>query len=560
MSNRRYATALTAVALAGLAACAPREYDYDLDTAPRAARATTEQCYVAADEGDLLLVVDKDDPNQATNTSVVGPFGEADVEAIAIDPTTDRLYGAAFSRLGTIDFDTGQYTQLGQTFGSGSGSLGELTYFDVDGLSFDPRSGELFGIVRFEALNDLLIRIDKNTGAAIPDAFGPNVDYLAITGTRVDVDDIAIDLDGTMYAIANDNGLNNELVTIDKLTGVATLIGANNVLELEGLGFDPTGQLWVSSGITDDATDGIYPINKATGTVNAADLVSIDAGGDYEGIACLIAEDSDGDGIGNVGEPILGTDPDDADTDDDGIADGDEPAFDRDTDGDGLINARDPDSDNDGVRDGTETGVTTPLPDTDVGTGNFVPDADPGTTTDPLDPDTDNGGVDDGAEDTDKNGRVDAGEINPNIRGDDNSQRPDSDNDGVTDAEEQREGSDPSDADTDDDGVLDGNEHNWNLDTDGDGLINVLDPDSDNEGLTDGLERGVTDAERHPDTDVGAGNFVPDADGNTDTSQLVADTDNGGVSDFAEDPNGNGRIDPGERDPNYFFDDDPAPA
>jgi outer membrane protein OmpA-like peptidoglycan-associated protein len=561
MSNRRHALALAAAAIA-LAACSARDYDFDLDTAARPAQATTEQCYVAADEGDLLLVVDKDDPNPATNTTVVGGgfVNGNDVEAIAIDPTTDRLYGANFDRIGTIDFDTGVFTRLPSTVGGGTGSRGNiLAYPDVDGLSFDPRSGELFGIVRFENETDLLIRIDKSTGLSVPNAFGPNVDYLEITNTRVDVDDIAIDLDGTMYAIANDNGANNELVTINKLTGVATLIGANNVLELEGLGFDPTGQLWVSSGIGDDNADGIYRINKATGTVDTAGLVPIDAGGDYEGIACLVADDTDGDGIGDVGEPILGTDPLDADTDDDGIADGDEPDFDRDTDNDGLINARDPDSDNDGVRDGTETGVTTPLLDTDVDTGNFVPDADPDTTTDPLDPDTDDGGVDDGAEDTDKNGRIDAGEIDPNDGGDD-APPPDSDEDGVTDEEEEREGSDPTDADTDDDGVLDGEEHNWNLDTDGDGLINVLDPDSDNEGLTDGLERGVTEAERDPDTDVGAGNFVPDADGNTGTSQLVADTDNGGVSDFAEDPNGNGRIDANERDPNYFFDDDPAPA
>jgi large repetitive protein len=559
MSNTRYATGLAALALT-LAACSARDYDFDLDTASRAARATTEQCYVSADEGDLLLVVDKDDPNQATNTTVVGPFvNENDVEAIAIDPTTDRLYGASNNRLGTINFDTGVYTRLTQPFGTGSGSRGDLTFNDVDGLSFDPRSGELFGVVRFESATDLLIRIDKNTGAAIPDAFGPNVDYVEITGTAVDVDDIAIDLDGTMYAISNDNGLNNALVTINKLTGAASLIGANNVLELEGLGFDPTGQLWVSSGIGDDNADGIYRIDKTTGTVDVTGLVSIDAGGDYEGIACLIADDTDGDGIGDVGEPILGTDPFDADTDDDGIADGAEPDFDRDTDSDGLINARDPDSDNDGVRDGTETGVTTPLLDTDVDTGNFVPDANPGTTTNPLDDDTDNGGVDDGAEDTNKNGAIETGEIDPNAGADD-SPRPDADNDGVTDAEEAREDSDPDDADTDDDGVLDGDEHNWNLDTDGDGLINVLDPDSDNEGLTDGLERGVTEAERHPDTDVGAGNFVPDTDGNTGTSQLVGDTDNGGVSDFAEDPNGNGRIDAGERDPNDFFDDDPAPA
>jgi hypothetical protein len=41
--------------------------------------------------------------------------------------------------------------------------------------------------------------------------------------------------------------------------------------------------------------------------------------------------------------------------------------------------------------------------------------------------------------------------------------------------------------------VRDGAEPNpWNLDTDGDGLINALDPDSDGDGLLDGTELGVT--------------------------------------------------------------------
>jgi outer membrane protein OmpA-like peptidoglycan-associated protein len=561
MSKRIDRSCVAAMFLATIAGCAPGEVHPDrwpdVGQQARAARATVEQCYVAADTNDLLLVVDKNDPDQATNTAVVGNFNVSDIEAIAVDPTTDRLYGANIDQLGFLDFDTGNFTPMAQPFGSGTGALGALAFSDVDGLSFDPRSGELFGTVRRDAATDLLIMIDKRTGAALPGAFGPGVDYVEITGTNVDVDDIAIDIDGALYAITNNNGFDNRLVTIDKLTGVATDIGPNNVLELEGLGFDTTGQLWVSSGIEDENNDGIYPIDKLTGTVVEADLVPIDAGGDYEGITCLIADDRDGDGIGDIGEPILGTDPDDADTDDDGIADGAEPDFDRDTDGDGLVNARDPDSDNDGVRDGTETGVTTPLPDTDVSAGNFVPDANTNATTEPLDPDTDGGGVSDGAEDIDKNGSIDLGDLNPNTPNDD-TPRADRDQDGRSDAEEQLAGSDPDDADTDDDGVLDGDEHNWNLDTDGDGLINVLDPDSDNEGLPDGLERGV--ATPHPDTDVSAGNFVPDADPATTTSQLVADTDNGGVSDFAEDPGRNGRIDPGERDPGNFFDDDPAPA
>src|SRR5205085_10804352 len=63
--------------------------------------------------------------------------------------------------------------------------------------------------------------------------------------------------------------------------------------------------------------------------------------------------DTDQDGITNALEPTLGLNPNDADMDDDGVADGDEPDAFTDKDGDGLIGVLDPDSDNDGIPDGT---------------------------------------------------------------------------------------------------------------------------------------------------------------------------------------------------------------
>ena len=70
----------------------------------------------------------------------------------------------------------------------------------------------------------------------------------------------------------------------------------------------------------------------------------------------------------------------------------------------------------------------------------------------------------------------------------------DSDQDGIdNDAEEKLYGTDPEDADTDNDELQDGEELEywgamWNLDSDGDGLVNLLDPDSDNDGDLDGYE------------------------------------------------------------------------
>jgi outer membrane protein OmpA-like peptidoglycan-associated protein len=265
--------------------------------------------------------------------------------------------------------------------------------------------------------------------------------------------------------------------------------------------------------------------------------------------------DGDGDGLSDGEEAALGTSPNDADSDDDGVRDGAEPNWAADADGDGSINARDADSDNDRLFDGTELGVVSAGPGTDVSRGVFRADADSTTRTNPLLADTDGGGVSDGSEDIDRNGRRDAApETDPNLRADDTTPS-DRDSDGLPDAEELALGTNPDDADTDDDGVRDGREPNLVSDTDGDGLINPLDPDSDNDGILDGTESGLTAQSLHPNTDVTRGNFLADADPTTQTNPLLRDTDGGGLRDGAEDPNRNGRVDAGERDPRNRADD-----
>ena len=66
----------------------------------------------------------------------------------------------------------------------------------------------------------------------------------------------------------------------------------------------------------------------------------------------------------------------------------------------------------------------------------------------------------------------------------------DADGDGLSNAQEQSAGSDPDKADTDGDGVPDGVETNGGqtVDTDGDGLVDAADLDSDNDGIPDADE------------------------------------------------------------------------
>jgi hypothetical protein len=144
-------------------------------------------------------------------------------------------------------------------------------------------------------------------------------------------------------------------------------------------------------------------------------------------------EDTDGDKLINSDEIKLGTDPLKADTDGDGISDGDEVNTTK-------TNPLVLDTDQDGLGDGDEIQKvkTDPLnPDTD---GDLVKDGDEvSRRTDPLSPDTDKDGLDDGIElkigtdplqqDTDKDGLLDGQENQTCPR----PTVPDSDSDGILD-------------------------------------------------------------------------------------------------------------------------------
>lgn len=206
----------------------------------------------------------------------------------------------------------------------------------------------------------------------------------------------------------------------------------------------------------DSDGDGIPDLEEGTG----------DSDGD--GIPDYLDEDSDNDGIPDAVEGNGDSDDDgipnylDTSLDEDGdgipdILDGDATT---DTDGDGLADAFDSDSDNDGIGDLDESGA--------------------------LGVDTDGDGIDD-AFDIDVTGGSDAN----NDGVDDAAMLTDSDGDGIPDYR---------DRDSDNDSVPDVLENSLGLallanksgsqemmvaDTDGDGINNYVDPDSDEDGIGD---------------------------------------------------------------------------
>ena len=275
--------------------------------------------------------------------------------------------------------------------------------------------------------------------------------------------------------------------------------------------------------------------------------------------------DTDKDGLTDFEEVSLGiTDPMLDDTDIDGALDGvdncpiEANADQLNTDGDTQGNACDEDDDNDGLTDLEELDLgSNPLlvnSDNDeffddVDNCPSVDNADQlntdgDTQGDACDEDDDNDGLKDPAEetlgsnpllvDTDSDGRTDLEEFNSGT----DLLKTDTDDDGLTDLEEFNLGTSPLLTDSDNDGHLD-NVDNCpisvnadQLDTDTDKQGNDCDEDDDNDGLTDTQEGGLGTNPLLADTD---GDGLTDLEEvNLGTNPLLADSDTDGLTDLEE--------------------------
>ncbi|MHA2202006.1 MAG: PKD domain-containing protein, partial [Candidatus Thorarchaeota archaeon] len=228
------------------------------------------------------------------------------------------------------------------------------------------------------------------------------------------------------------------------------------------------------------------------------------------------------------------TDPLNADTDGDGLRDGDE---DLNQDGSltsGETNPTIADTDMDGIDDGIELGIS--------GSGTLP--TSPPIITDPLNPDTDGDGLIDGFEDANGDG------VHDSLLNETRADRPDTDYDRLDDNEEPTYSTDPNDRDSDNDWLPDG----WEVltfgtnatlfDTDGEGLhdglelfrfrTNPLLPDTDFDGLTDWEEvRVYRTNPRSNDTDHD-GLYDNEEISTYGTDPKNPDTDRDGVSDYDE--------------------------
>jgi len=216
------------------------------------------------------------------------------------------------------------------------------------------------------------------------------------------------------------------------------------------------GQPWATSGTAATPVTDIYDPDTDDGGANDCDEANdgpptnptVGNGADDAFNSTL---DTDMDGLTDFEENALGTDPFNAYSDSDGLHDGCEVL-------------------------GTAVVSTIPCPIT-AGSGTL---ADP--YINPLDPDTDGGGIPDDVE-------VATGG-DPTSDFDD-----DTDGDGIGNLDEINLGLDPNDPDSNDDCIDDGEEIGPDvlnpIDTDGDGTPDIFDLDNDNDGLSDCEEQRI---------------------------------------------------------------------
>ncbi|MDB4674978.1 gliding motility-associated C-terminal domain-containing protein [Flavobacteriaceae bacterium] len=235
--------------------------------------------------------------------------------------------------------------------------------------------------------------------------------------------------------------------------------------------------------------------------------------------------DDDNDGVSDADEAADGTDPLDADTDGDGTPDNTDdfpldPSEDTDTDGDGTGNNSDTDDDNDGVSDADETTDGTDPLDSDTDNDGLSDSEEIIEGTDPLDPDTDGDGMTDSTDESPLDPSS-GGETDTDGDGIGDSSDTDDDNDGVSDADEVNNGTDPLDSDTDGDGTPDNTDEFpldplEDTDTDGDGIGDNSDADDDNDGISDVDETMDGTDPLNADSD---------SDGLSDSEEIIEGTD-----------------------------------
>lgn len=223
----------------------------------------------------------------------IGRITETDVEAIGWDRIGSLwMFDSSTAAFYTLDLSTVTTTLMHSDLSATRSDNGQIHQIkDVDALDFDAFDSRiLHGVERIPGPNpDLYFQMDVTTGQIVGGVLYP------VTGVGGDIDDIAINpLTNEVFAISNNDGMGDQLITIDPTNGIGTVIGdlvdavGTSVNDMEGFSFDIDGQLIGITGEDSSIPGSFYSIDATTGIVTLR--TTIDARcQDFESIACFNA-------------------------------------------------------------------------------------------------------------------------------------------------------------------------------------------------------------------------------------------------------------------------------
>ncbi len=271
-------------------------------------------CFAVADSGDNLVFINKDGDGFVD----MGPTGTGAMEAIAFNPDDGNLYAVNGDDFGFLDYDDSfdgdgndsEFIQISADVGSCTLPGGApLAINDIDGLQFDVTRTDastgtfvLWATARDgdgSAPDDVLFQIDPATGlvdTTPTPGFTGGATCVRISGPgiNVDVDDVAAKpTDGIIYVVNNIGGGTDQLVEVDPVTGLGTVVGffdntnppPATVSDMEGMSFGADGTLHGTTGASGTSPNDFWTIGTPDGeTTLIAPFPSL---GDYEAVACL---------------------------------------------------------------------------------------------------------------------------------------------------------------------------------------------------------------------------------------------------------------------------------
>ncbi|WP_276166174.1 gliding motility-associated C-terminal domain-containing protein [Zobellia alginiliquefaciens] len=510
------------------------DIDADDDGIPDNVEAQTTAGYIAPDETEATNGLDNNYPTgltpEDTDNDLIPDYLDADSDNDGVDDAeeagqgtiTDPLADGDSDGLNDAFDDTTSAYDVNNDLDTGAiatDNVDDLDPAEVDFRSIlDSDNDGIMNTVDIDDDNDGILDTDETgdtDGDGIPDSIDLDSDNDGVPdvteagGTDTDGDghiDYPIPGDPTSMTDTNDDGLADEIATTPLPDEDSDGDGIEDRLDL------------------DSDNDGIPDVTEAGGPDT-----------DSDGVIDTFATDTDRDGLADSVDPVDATTPG-------------TPLENPNTDGDEFDDRIDTDSDNDGIPDVTEAGGSDLDNDGVIGTGT-IDDADGDGLSDIVDPDDNTTPTP--ADGTGTALPIDNfdGDANPNHLDIDSDNDGildvvengtgalDNNNDGAIDS------TDDVFADANDNGQADATEGTTPLNTDTTGGANYIDIDADDDGIPDNVEAQPTAAYNAPDNAFDAegldtqypnGITPEDTDGDGIPDYLDLDSEDDGISDMLE--------------------------